>query len=203
MPQSWEANWPIAAGRDPEIARDERNALLHTLGNLTLVTGSLNASMSNSAWTTKREHLMMHSALTLNRGLPLVWDEDAIRGRGQYLSDLACDLWRRPTPAEGGSIFVAESDRDLTPDRDEGVKARSQSTNRRDIGRHIVSAFANLSSGQFLTIAEIRRHRSDEYGDAPPSAGAIAARLFPPNGRTTVPGAVATTVGGIRGARKG
>jgi hypothetical protein len=59
---------------------------------------------------------------------------------------------------------------------------------RRDIGKHIAEAFAGVQSGAFLTVAEIRNHRSDEYGDNPPSAGAISARLFPQSGKCTVEG---------------
>lgn len=50
---------------------------------------------------------------------------------------------------------------------------------RRDIGKHILNAFSDKAEGTFLTIAEIRKTKSDEYGDAEPSAGAISARLFP------------------------
>lgn len=50
---------------------------------------------------------------------------------------------------------------------------------RRDIGKHILEAFAGQEVGTFLSVAEIRNFKSDEYGDNPPSAGAISARLFP------------------------
>lgn len=50
---------------------------------------------------------------------------------------------------------------------------------RRNIAAHIESAFAGLTSGQFLSIGEIVNHKSDEYGDEKPSQGAVAARLFP------------------------
>ena len=50
---------------------------------------------------------------------------------------------------------------------------------RRDIGAHITEAFADVEEGNFLTVAEIRKFRSTEYGDSQPSAGAISARLFP------------------------
>lgn len=50
---------------------------------------------------------------------------------------------------------------------------------RRDIGKHILEAFADQSEGTFLSVAEIRNFKSSEYGDNPPSAGAISARLFP------------------------
>lgn len=53
---------------------------------------------------------------------------------------------------------------------------------RRDVAAHITNAFANLNSGDFLTISEIRNIESPEYGpDDAPSAGAISARLFPKN----------------------
>lgn len=75
---------------------------------------------------------------------------------------------------------------------------------RRDIGKHIESAFADVESGTFLTVAQIRAHRSDEYGDNPPSAGAISARLFPTSGKgTSVPGIVAgQNDAGKKGATK-
>ncbi|RKN47716.1 DUF262 domain-containing protein [Micromonospora endolithica] len=74
---------------------------------------------------------------------------------------------------------------------------------RRDIAAHITSAFAALASGAFLTVQEIRNHRSDEYGAEFPSAGAISARLFPVTGRCSVPGVEpGMNERGVRGARK-
>lgn len=57
---------------------------------------------------------------------------------------------------------------------------------RRDIGQHVMAAFEGKDVGTFLTIAEIRNTRSDEYGDNPPSAGAISARLFPKSGTSSM-----------------
>lgn len=62
----------------------------------------------------------------------------------------------------------------------------TSSGERHDIGEHIRQAFENVPSGQFLTIAEIRNNRSTEYGDNPPSAGAISARLFPQSGKCSL-----------------
>lgn len=70
-----------------------------------------------------------------------------------------------------------------------GSRAGSTFTGeRRDIGKHIAEAFASVEAGQFLTVAEIRKFKSEEYGDNPPSAGAISARLFPTSGKCTVEG---------------
>lgn len=74
---------------------------------------------------------------------------------------------------------------------------------RRSIGAHIDSAFAEVEPGTFLTVAEIRKHRSEAYGDNPPSAGAISARLFPQSGNCTVEGVEPGTNGkGNKGATK-
>ncbi|WP_328347202.1 DUF262 domain-containing protein [Micromonospora sp. NBC_00421] len=74
---------------------------------------------------------------------------------------------------------------------------------RRDIAAHIISAFSSQAPHAFLTINEIRNHRSAEYGDEFPSAGAISARLFPATGSCTVPGVIPDiNERGVRGARK-
>lgn len=87
-----------------------------------------------------------------------------------------------------------------------GVRKSGGSTytgERRDIGEHIKQAFADQATGSFLTVAEIRNHKSTEYGDNPPSAGAISARLFPASGKCTVEGVEpGTNESGNRGARK-
>lgn len=53
---------------------------------------------------------------------------------------------------------------------------------RRDIGKHILEAFADKPSGHFMLISDIRKFKSSEYGDDHPSAGAISSRLFPNSG---------------------
>lgn len=75
---------------------------------------------------------------------------------------------------------------------------------RRDIGKHIASAFAGVESGATLTVAEIANHRSEEYGDDSPSQGAVSARLFPKTGKCTVEGIepVPAQDGKARGAKK-
>src|SRR3546814_10998155 len=67
---------------------------------------------------------------------------------------------------------------------------KDSNSKRGDIASHIQSAFEDKRLGDFLTIQEIRNHRSTGYGvDNPtnPSAGAISARLFPTSGSCTVP----------------
>lgn len=210
MPRSWREHWLLP--EDSALAEAEekrRENLLHTVGNLTLITGTLNSSLSNGPWSRKRAHLLQHSALTLNRSLPAEWDTDQIERRALDLARAAVTMWPRPADVAQSPRRITDKDRDLTPDRDHAATRRKEPSmatipSRRDIGQHILNAFADLEEGTFLTIAEIRNVPSPQYPvNDPPSAGAISARLFPSNGsRTTVPGIVGASVDGRRGARK-
>jgi hypothetical protein len=84
-----------------------------------------------------------------------------------------------------------------------GPKAPFTGT-RRDIGKHIQAAFADKASGDFLTIAQIVTHHSEEYGNEAPSPGAVSARLFPRSGKCTLEGVepVDAKDGQPKGARK-
>jgi hypothetical protein len=101
MPQAWAEHWPISDLPDALQARLNRERLLHSIGNLTLVNGRLNPKLSNAPWATKREALGEHSVLHLNKELLKVdastnWDEEAIRERGARIARLAAQSWVGP-----------------------------------------------------------------------------------------------------------
>jgi len=111
MPQSWGAHYPLPDGVDPEKARSEREEYIHTFGNLTLLTKTLNPSVSNGAWVRmndkgvdsgKRSEILRHSNLGINSMLLDYdeWDEDAIRKRGETLFKAAKKLWPHPDNTE-------------------------------------------------------------------------------------------------------
>lgn len=103
MPQKWQVNWPIQSidyMDDPLKALDSeirRESLINTIGNLTLVTGSLNPSLSNSDWITKRPELLKFSKLNLTQYFhgknADKWDEDAIEKRTSYLYSQMVEIW--------------------------------------------------------------------------------------------------------------
>ena len=74
----------------------------------------------------------------------------------------------------------------------------------RSVAKHIEEAFADVPSGTFLSVADIRKHNSTEYGENDrPSAGALSARLFPKSGEVTIEGVTPTTnEAGVKGATK-
>lgn len=92
MPQTLTDAWKRALGSDWERIHQE---YVHTLGNLTLVTGDWNASLSNQPFAQKRQRFIDH-ALLLNRNYfpdVGVWDEQAILHRTEDLTKRIIAIW--------------------------------------------------------------------------------------------------------------
>ena len=101
LPQSWEAHWPLPNNIDEHEAQHKRNQLVHTLGNLTLVTQRLNSTASNAPWKLKSKTLKEHSVLLLNRRLldesgEVAWDEQTILSRSRRMAALVAVVWPGP-----------------------------------------------------------------------------------------------------------
>lgn len=107
MPRSWGANWPLPDCLDDDermMRANNRNRLIHTLGNLTLISGDLNSTLSNAAWEGKcgkRETLGKHFVLHLNKDLldesrDTGWDEDFIQARSKSMAKLVSEVWPGP-----------------------------------------------------------------------------------------------------------
>jgi hypothetical protein len=102
LPQEWERHWPLPCPPEDEKAVSDaahrRRDVLHLIGNLTLLTKKLNPSVSNGAWLKKRDAILVHSALNLNRPFNDVadWTEDTIQARSKTLFAHALRIWRRP-----------------------------------------------------------------------------------------------------------
>lgn len=95
MPQTPNEDWQRLLGATS--AQDYE--LLHTLGNLTLVTQEWNSAMSNAPYSRKKGYLERH-ALVLNHAYfanaPKRWNRAAILERGRYLTDLIIQIWPAP-----------------------------------------------------------------------------------------------------------
>lgn len=108
MPRRWQTHWPLANGAQENSGRD---ALVHTLGNLTLLTGRLNSKVSNGPWSGnggKRETIKAHDVLFLNRRVLNIadrrerWSEEAIRERTQELIEAIIEIWPVPQGHKSG-----------------------------------------------------------------------------------------------------
>lgn len=105
MPQTLKDDWKIELGENFERVYQD---YLDTLGNLTLVTQEWNSTLSNSAFSIKKQKLAEHE-LRLNKDYfsqPIdQWNEQAILNRADFLAQKFLEIWfelAEPTPVETG-----------------------------------------------------------------------------------------------------
>jgi hypothetical protein len=96
MPQRWHDEWKL--GGDNEESTELRDRLIHTFGNLTLVTPSFNTSLSNRAFARKQKELKRIARLLLSSWFfdRDDWDEAGILARGKELFDVSRKKWPHP-----------------------------------------------------------------------------------------------------------
>lgn len=99
MPKKWENHWNSVSGEEGVI---KRNRKLLTLGNLTIITQSLNSSIRDSDWETKKngrddkKGLIQYSSglETISGYLNLEeWNESTIEKRANDLFEFAKKVW--------------------------------------------------------------------------------------------------------------
>jgi hypothetical protein len=100
MPQNWQAHWPLPS----DIDGAARDYAIQGIGNLTLVSGKLNPTLSNAPWLSvpdlrgKRDTLEEHTRLELNRTLLKQysdWNDVAMAQRAEDLFEQARAIWPR------------------------------------------------------------------------------------------------------------
>jgi hypothetical protein len=110
MPQQWQEHWrelpskrlaPAVGGvpADEAMANEmaERNRLIHTLANLSLLTPPANSSAGNSNFEAKKPRLL-DALLRMNLDIAKEqeWGENQIRERAKVLADQAVKIWPAP-----------------------------------------------------------------------------------------------------------
>ena len=122
MPQSWLKHWPLTVA----VSEPDREARIHRLGNLTLLTKKLNSTVSNGPWLGakgKTEHLQEKDVVLLNSKVLKQyqnnqWDESAIDARTAHAIDAILTIWPVPPGHKvsiarkqtEGSVYVEVSD---------------------------------------------------------------------------------------------
>lgn len=104
LPRSWKRHWPV-----PDLAAEiARNEHVHRLGNLTLLTRTLNGEVSNGPWAGaagKRAALLNHDVCLMTRavrqGHAEDWTEADIDARTGLLIDALLATWPVPPGHEG------------------------------------------------------------------------------------------------------
>ena len=99
MPKKWRNKW----GALDDEAATRRDRKLLTLGNLAIITHSLNASIRDADWPTKKQGKGYKDGLALcAAGLATMagalekesWNEGDIADRAEWLADKALEVWR-------------------------------------------------------------------------------------------------------------
>lgn len=101
MPKKWETHWKLPDAS--QEAKDARSKILLTLGNLAIIRPSLNASIKNADWATKksgnstRNPGLEHYASGLETMVDCLkvddWNEQEIENRAKDLCKKAMKIW--------------------------------------------------------------------------------------------------------------
>ena len=97
LPQKWQDSWPLGELDDPNTRTDH----VHRIGNLTLLTRSLNSRVSNGPWARKRAELLKHNTMTMTGRLiekteDRTWNESLIDARSGELIETLLRTWPVP-----------------------------------------------------------------------------------------------------------
>lgn len=99
MPKKWENNWEKP---DTDEETVKRNRKLLTLGNLAIITSSLNISIRDSSWEkkkagTEKHRGLKHFAASIETLAPYLekpsWDEKSIEERAEWLFAESVKIW--------------------------------------------------------------------------------------------------------------
>ena len=104
MPRGWRHHWklPLTENEAVDLEQQQemvrkRDHVIHSIGNLTLVTKRLNAKLSNAPWDSKQKTLGESSVLFLNKVLldnpAEEWNECVIEERSKKLSRIVAEVW--------------------------------------------------------------------------------------------------------------
>ncbi|MCD1144566.1 DUF262 domain-containing HNH endonuclease family protein [Kocuria sp. LUK] len=125
MPRGWRTHW-----NTPELSPEKaakRDKYVNTIGNLTLVTKSLNSSLSNRPWTDaaaiglkeggevgkgKWALLDEFSLLVLNKEILKhidSWTEDDIKARNTHMAKAICAVWPGPIPMSPTAVATTDA----------------------------------------------------------------------------------------------
>lgn len=160
MPQDWETNWPLPDDLN-EVEKFEfknnRNKAIATLGNMAIITQSLNSKVSNNQWKKKLDGGLKVKAGDLLTMKDVInqseWDETTIASRAEWLAVKANEVWENVISsgeADEEEMETARNTLDYTQySLDNGVTYTSKSA-------FVVSAVKAYAAKHNSTIEQLR-----------------------------------------------
>lgn len=120
MPKSWKDNWPLTEG----VTEEQREDAVYCLGNLAMLPSKLNTSISNAAWTTKKDGKgknfgIVYYASDIETLADVVnkpeWNETTISNRADWIASRAIEIWPSYIPDD------EEDDDNIINDNENGT----------------------------------------------------------------------------------
>jgi hypothetical protein len=169
LPQSWQKHWPLSPG----VQELEREARVHRLGNLTLLTKKLNSTVSNGAWLGdggKASHLQEKDVVLLNSRLlkayaTTQWDEAGIDARTGLAIDAVLAIWPVP-PGHTVRVGRQQADTQITVELADLIGAGYL-----DVGQALHSSPGKFGGVSGRVLSDGRIEVGDQVFDSPSSAG--------------------------------
>ena len=163
-----------------------------------LIRNSMTAGSSKAPATPKdpteafvaKVAVLMAAQEVLNATVPEGVNENWVEQAETLATTLAADAQKVLEAGDDAEVEVGPDARKvvkLASGRGTGGGGSTFTGTRRDVGKHIAEAFADQPSGTFLSVNEIVKFKSTEYGSDSPSSGAVSARLFPKSGNPKLP----------------
>ncbi len=174
MPKKYEKNWPLTDGYD----EDQRKSMINTLGNMAMLPQRLNSSVSNAAWTTKKEgnskqNGLSHYASDLVTLKDVIkhdkWDEDAISERAEWLADIALKIWPSYLPGQEeaeSDDMESEDLRGTSGESEDSGKQQEKRKNSHDLTKYALNGSGFLSKSDFVPLlvrTYVERHPEMTY----------------------------------------
>ncbi|WP_188711015.1 GmrSD restriction endonuclease domain-containing protein [Microbacterium faecale] len=169
MPQKWRKSWFAELSDDEQAMRDHR---IQQLGNLTIVTQSLNTRVSNGPWEQKRDHFLRSDDVLITKdAIDLAgetgWDEGAIERRTEQLIDQILVVW----PAPHGHVGLTETRGNGSASNEVDV-AQLVDAGWLEAGTRLVPGGSYFAEGIEAAIAQDGRiHVGETPHDTPSGAG--------------------------------
>jgi hypothetical protein len=190
IPQSWAKHWPLAAG----ASESERDARIHKLGNLTLLTKKLNSTISNGPWLGeggKAAHLQEKDVVLLNSQVLKIyaskqWDEVGVDSRTTQAIDAILAVWPVP-PGHKVRINREQASSSVTVEIGDLIGAGYLAA-----GQTLYSRPGNYSGHTARILSDGRIEVAGQIFDSPSGAGILIRKMntdgwnfwrLDPNGR--------------------
>jgi hypothetical protein len=172
MPKKWENKWNSVSNKE---AKDYRNFKLKTLGNLAIITQSLNASIRDSNWPTKKKGSgnkegLQHYSGGIETLAPYFelndWNETEIENRAEFLLGKAKEIWiteniQITSNAKSPNLEISKKTK--IPQNTQQQEVKINSNGKLPVGKYVRKTLNELIENNLINSDEIVKLQREDY----------------------------------------